>query len=119
MTAPTTTPTLDVDALRTAPEVHAALAAVLAEDIEWLRHRSRAPRARSDHGRESVLAMLRRPDRGRHRDDRRRRVRPTAIAARCPSQCTMPDGRVLLTNALLELRDGNITRWYGVEAWDA
>ena len=31
----------------------------------------------------------------------------------------MPDGRVLLTNALLELRDGNITRWYGVEAWDA
>ena len=33
--------------------------------------------------------------------------------------CTMPDGTVMVTNALLDLRDGNITRWYGVGAWDA
>ena len=117
MTAPTTTPTLDVNALITAPEVHAALAAVLAEDIEWL---DVVPGAtRSEHrGRESVLAMLAGLIEGGiettilhgFADDER-----GALAVRC----TMPDGRVLLTNALLELRDGNITRWYGVEAWDA
>ena len=117
MTAPTTTPTLDVNALITAPEVHAALAAVLAEDIEWLDIAPSTTRTEY-HGRESVLAMLAglidggiettilhgfaHGDRG-------------AMSVRC----TMPDGRVLLTNALLELRDGNITRWYGVEAWDA
>ena len=35
MTAPTA-PTLDVEALRTASEVDDALAAVLAEDVEWI-----------------------------------------------------------------------------------
>ena len=116
MTAPTA-PTLDVDALRTAPEVHAALAAVLAEDIEWL---DIAPgHTRTEyHGRESVLEML--------AGLIEAGIETTVVDGFAQRDrgamsvtCTMPDGRVLLTNALLELRDGNITRWYGVEAWDA
>lgn len=37
-----------------------------------------------------------------------------AIAIRC----RYPDGRLLRENALVEIRDGKIARWDGVQAWD-
>ena len=59
MTAPTA-PTLDVEALRTAPESTFALAAVLAEDVEWIevdqRTQPRSPAVL--RGREAVLEMI-------------------------------------------------------------
>jgi hypothetical protein len=32
--------------------------------------------------------------------------------------CTYPDGRKVVENALVTLRDGKIARWDGVQAWD-
>jgi hypothetical protein len=32
--------------------------------------------------------------------------------------CTYPDGRKVVENTLLTLRDGKIARWEGVQAWD-
>jgi ketosteroid isomerase-like protein len=32
--------------------------------------------------------------------------------------CTYPTGEQVLENALVEIRDGRITRWSGVQAWD-
>ena len=32
--------------------------------------------------------------------------------------CTYPGGGHVLCNALVELRDGKIARWFGVQAWD-
>jgi hypothetical protein len=32
--------------------------------------------------------------------------------------CTMPDGERILCNALVDVRHGNIARWFGVQAWD-
>lgn len=37
-----------------------------------------------------------------------------AIAIRCE----YPQGGVVRENALIELRDGRIARWEGVQAWD-
>jgi hypothetical protein len=116
MTAPTTH-TLDVEALRTAEDSHAALAAVIAEDIEWIDVNPSHART-FFHGREEVLAMLG----GLHE----RGIVTTVLDAFAAGSraamtvtCTMPEG-VLYTNAVLDLDGhGNITRWFGVEAWDA
>jgi ketosteroid isomerase-like protein len=32
--------------------------------------------------------------------------------------CTYPDGRQVVENTLLTLRDGKVARWSGVQAWD-
>ena len=32
--------------------------------------------------------------------------------------CTHPDGKQVVEHTLLTLRDGKITRWSGVQAWD-
>src|SRR4051794_10468969 len=115
MTAPTTR-SLDVEALRTATDSHAALAAVIADDIEWVDVNPSHART-CFHGRAEVLAML---------DGLQERGIVTHVLdgfaagdrAALSVTCTMAEG-VLCTNALLEVRDGNITRWTGVEAWDA
>jgi hypothetical protein len=114
MTAPTA-PTLDVDALRAAPDSHAALTAVIADDIEWIDVSPSRTRT-AYRGHESVHAML---------DGLEARGIVTTIAdgfaagdrGALTVTCAMPEG-VIVTNALLELRDGNIVRWFGVEAWD-
>src|SRR4051812_14599994 len=115
MTAPTI-PTLDVDALRDAPDAHAALAAVIAEDIEWIDvspNRSRTV----FNGRAEVLAMLD----GLHTSG----IVTTILDGFAAGErgalsvtCALPEG-VLFTNALLTVRDGKIRRWFGVEGWDA
>jgi ketosteroid isomerase-like protein len=115
MTAPTI-PTLDVDALRDASDSHAALAAVIADDIEWIDvspNRSRTVLT----GRAEVLAMLD----GLHAGGIVTTVRDGFAAgerAALSVTCAMAEG-VIATNALLTVRDGKIARWFGVEAWDA
>ena len=110
------TPTLDVEALRSASDAHAALTAVIAPDIEWID--VTPSRSRSVHqGREAVIAML---------DGLEERRIVSAVVDGVASgdrgaltvTCTFPDGSVIVTNTLLELRDGNISRWFGVEAWE-
>jgi ketosteroid isomerase-like protein len=108
--------TLDVEALRTASDSHAELAAAIADDIEWTDISPTRSRTRYS-GRAEVLAML---------DGLDERGIVTAVlegfaAGDCAAltvTCTMAEG-VLFTNALLHVRDGKITRWFGVEAWDA
>jgi hypothetical protein len=115
MTAPTTH-TLDVEALRTASDSHAALAALIADDIEWIDVTPSRSRTRYS-GRTQVLAMLE----GLHANGIVTEVLggfANGDRAALTVTCTMAEG-VLATNALLELRDGRITRWFGVEAWDA
>lgn len=118
MTAPTT-PTLDVEALRSASDPLAALFAVLTDDVEWIEVDQRTPpRTPSVHrGRADVEAVLREAqaaglvsqvEDGFALGDR----------AALTVSCTYPDGRRVLCNALADLRDGNIARWFGVQAWD-
>src|SRR4051794_31119894 len=93
MTAPTI-PTLDVEALRSAADAHAALAAVIADDIEWIDvnpHRADdLPRPRG--GPRDARRPARQRD--RHEDPRRVRRRP----ARRPDR----DVRAARRNALHE-----------------
>ena len=118
MTAPTT-PTLDVEALRTASEPIEALAAVLADDVEWIeidqRSQPRAPAVL--RGRQAVLTMLREVE-SRGIDSRVTDGFASGERAALTVTCTYPGGGLVVSNALVEVRDGNITRWYGVQAWD-
>jgi hypothetical protein len=118
MTAPTA-PTLDVDALRTAPVPLDALAAVLAEDVDWIevdqRTQPRAPFVL--RGREAVLAMLR-DVAARGIESRVTDGFAAGERAAMTVTCTMPDGQRILCNALVDVRHGNIARWFGVQAWD-
>ena len=119
MTAPTA-PTLDVDALRSASDAISALAAVLADDVEWIEVDQRTQPAAPSviHGRDNVLAMV--------RDAAQRGIVSRVIdgfaagdRAAMTVACAMPGGGQVLCNALLELRDGNIVRFFAVQAWDA
>lgn len=114
MTAPTT-PTLDIEALRGAANAHAALAAAIADDIEWIDVNPN--RARTIlRGRAEVLAMLD----GLHTNGIATVIHDgfaDGPRAALTVTCALPDG-MLYTNALLTVRDGKITRWFGVEAYD-
>ena len=107
---------LDIEALITASDSHAALAAVIADDIEWIDVTPSRSRSRFS-GRTEVLSML---------DGLHEHGIVTAVLdgfvngdrGALTVTCTM-DAGVLYTNALLELRDGKISRWFGVEAFDA
>jgi ketosteroid isomerase-like protein len=118
MTAPTT-PTLDVEALRTAPESTFALAAVLAEDVEWIDvDRRSQPHAPSVlHGREAVLGMIADAE-SRGIVSRVTDGFASGDRAALTVTCSYAGGGQVLCNALVELRDGNIVRWFGVQAWD-
>jgi ketosteroid isomerase-like protein len=118
MTAPTT-PTLDVEALRVAPVPLDALAAVLAEDVEWIEVDQRTqPQAPAViRGREAVLAMLHDVvERGI--ESRVTDAFAAGNRAALTVTCTTPAGARILCNALVDVRDGNIARWFGVQAWD-
>ena len=118
MTAPTA-PMLDVAALRTAPDSIEALGAVLAGDVEWIevdqRTQPRAPRI--IRGRDAVLAMIREVEaRGVHSQ-----VTDGFAAgdrAALTVTCSYPGGGRVVANALADVRDGKISRWFGVQAWD-
>ena len=118
MTA-STTPTLDVDALRAASDSIAALVAVLADDVEWIEVDQRTqPQAPSViRGRDAVLATIRDAEaRGIHS-----RVTDGFAAgdrAAMTVTCTYPGGGRVVSNGLADVRDGKITRWFGVQAWD-
>ena len=118
MTAPTA-PTLDVEALRTAPESTFALAAVLAEDVEWIevdqRTQPRSPAVL--RGREAVLEMIADAE-SRGITSRVTDGFAAGDRAALTVTCSYAGGGQVLCNALLDLRDGNIVRWFGVQAWD-
>src|SRR4051812_19219667 len=108
MTAPTTTPTLDVNALRSAPDSFGALLATLADEIEWIDVYDHERRVY--HGRDAAEAML--------RDVEASGIVSTVVdgfasgdRAALTVHCALPDGGVLVTNALLHLRAGRIARW--------
>ena len=108
--------TLDVEALRTASDSHAALAAVIADDIEWIDISPSRSRTRFS-GRTEVLSMLD----GLQANGIVTTVHDGFVSgdrAALSVTCALAEG-VLFTNALLELRDGKISRWFGVEAFDA
>ncbi len=118
MTAPTA-PTLDVEALRTAAVPIDALAAVLADDVEWIEidQRSQPAAPALLRGREAVLTMLR-DVAARGIDSRVTDGFAAGDRAAMTVTCTTPGGQRILCNALVELRDGNISRWFAVQAWD-
>src|SRR4051794_29858326 len=114
MTAPTV-PTFDVDALRAAPEAVLAMIATLADDIEWTDLAGDAPKV--FRGRPATVAML--------EDVEAQGIVSTVLdgfvsgdRAALTVHCALPDGGgVIVTNALLNLRDGKVVRWFGTEAW--
>jgi ketosteroid isomerase-like protein len=113
----TTTP-FDVEALKADASI-SALAAVLADDVEWIevdqRTQPHAPGVL--RGRAAVVAMLEEAHMhglvssvidGFSAGDR----------AALTVECRYPAGGRVLCNALLELRGGKIARWQAVQAWD-
>ena len=114
-----TAPILDVDALRTASDSIEALAAVLADDVEWIEIDQRSqPQAPAVYrGREAVLAMI---NEGHERGIESRVTDGFAAGDRAAMTvtCTYPTGGRVICNAITDVRDGKITRWYSVQAWD-
>jgi ketosteroid isomerase-like protein len=117
MTAPTTTHMLDVDRLRRDPD---SLGALLADDVEWIevdqRTQPHAPAVL--HGRDAVLAML---AEAHARGIVSRVSDGFAHSARAAItvSCAYPGGGgQVLCNALVDVREGKIARWFGVQAWD-
>src|SRR3954470_14932629 len=114
MSAPTI-PAFDVEALRSAADAHAALAAVIADDIEWIDVHPKRART-TFRTRAEVLAMLD----GLHANGIATTIHDglaDGTRAALTVTCALPDG-MLYTNALLTVSDGKITRWFGVEAYD-
>ena len=118
MTAPTA-PTLDVEALRTASDSIEALAAVLGDDVEWIEIDQRSqPQAPAIYrGREAVLTMI---NEAHERGIESRVTDGFAAGERAAMTvtCTYPSGGRVVCNTLADVRDGKITRWFSVQAWD-
>ena len=118
---PTTTATLDLEDLReaVARDAAAALAAALADDVVWTEVDQRTPPSAPAviHGRAGVVEMIRE---GESRGIEAR-IADGFVAgdrAAITVDCTYPSGERVLTNAICELRDGKISRWDAVAAWD-
>jgi hypothetical protein len=115
-----TSTALTIEALREAARAGGArIAEHVTDDIEFVEIDQKTPPAAPavHRGRVALIAMAeeleRRGIRMEVRDgfmtDERGAVSVT---------CTYPDGRRVVENALLTLRDGKIARWDGVQAWD-
>ena len=96
-----------------------AFGALLADDVTWSVVDQRTPPAAPAvlHGRADVVAMLRGAvDRGivTHVTDGFTAGDRGALQL----TCTYPTGGQVVENALVEIRDGRIARWSGVQAWD-
>jgi ketosteroid isomerase-like protein len=120
MSSITSTPPLDVAALRRAPDAVAALDAALADDVEWVEIDQRTPPAAPSvtHGRAAVIAGIR----AAHERGIVSRITDGFSAgdrAAFTVTCTYPTGEQVACNALADVRDGRIVRWVGVQAWDA
>ena len=114
-----TAPTLDVEALRTASDSIEALAAVLGDDVEWIEiDQHSQPQAPAIYrGRDAVLTMIN----GAHERGIESRVTDGFAAgerAAMTVTCTYPSGGRVVCNTLADVRDGKITRWFSVQAWD-
>jgi ketosteroid isomerase-like protein len=97
----------------------AAFGAVLDDDVVWSVIDQRTPPAAPAvlHGRADVVAMIRDVvDRGivTHVTD----GFTTADRGALQLTCTYPTGEQVVEHALVEIRDGRIARWIGVQAWD-
>jgi ketosteroid isomerase-like protein len=113
--------TLDIHDLRelVAAGDAAGFGAFLADDVVWSVIDQRTPPASPAvlRGRDDVLAVIRDAvSRGivTHVTDGFVAGDRGAIQL----TCTYPTGEHVVENALVEIRDGRITRWSGVQAWD-
>jgi ketosteroid isomerase-like protein len=114
--------TFDIHAVRehvAAGDV-AAFAAHLTDDVVWSVIDQRTPPAAPAvlQGRAAVLEVLRSVvDRGivTHVTDGFTAADRGALEL----TCTYPTGEQVVEHALVEIRDGRIARWSGVQAWDA
>ena len=91
----------------------------LADDVVWSVVDQRTPPAAPAvlHGREAVLEVIR----GAVERGIVTHVTDGFIAGdrgALQLTCTYPTGGHVVENALVEIRDGRITRWSGVQAWD-
>jgi ketosteroid isomerase-like protein len=96
-----------------------AFGALLADDVEWRLVDQRTPPAAPAvrHGRDAVLEMVR----GAVARGIVTHVTDGFVAGdrgALQLTCTYPTGEQVLENALVEIRDGRIVRWSGVQAWD-
>lgn len=117
----TVQPTIDIHDVRelVASGDADAFGALLAGDVTWSVVDQRTPPAAPAvlHGRDDVVAMLR---------DAVARGIVTHVTdgftagdrAALQLTCTYPTGEQVVENALVEIRDGRIARWSGVQAWD-
>lgn len=108
----------DVEALKADSSIP-ALAAVLHDEIEWTEVDQRTPPRAPGmlRGRAAVIRML--------EDGHRHGIVSSVVdgfsagdRAAMTVACHRPDGGRILCNAVLDLRDGKIVRWVGVQAWD-
>ena len=93
---------------------------MLADDVEWIEIDQRTqPRAPSVlRGREAVLAMIAR-GRARGIDSRVTDGFARGDRAALTVTCTLPGRRPRrLATRCVDVRDGKIARWFGVQAWD-
>jgi ketosteroid isomerase-like protein len=97
----------------------AAFGAMLADDVEWRLIDQRTPPAAPAvlRGRDAVVAMIGGAvERGivTHVTDGFTAGDRGALEL----TCTYPTGERVVEHALVEIRDGRIARWSGVQAWD-
>ena len=112
---------LDLDTLKNAAQNGGAsgLADYITDDIEFMQTDQRTPPAAPAvyRGREALLAL------GEELERRgvALRIDDGFIAGDRGALrviCTYPDGKQVVEHTLLELRDGKVARWSGVQAWD-
>ena len=97
----------------------AALGTHLADDVVWSVIDQRTPPAAPAvlHGRDAVVAMVE----GAVARGIESHVTDGFVAGdrgALQVTCTYPTGEHVVENALVEIRDGRIVRWSGVQAWD-
>jgi ketosteroid isomerase-like protein len=97
----------------------AAFGALLADDVEWRTVDQRTPPAAPAviHGRDAVVAMI---DAVHARGIVTHVTDGFVAGDRGAFQftCTYPTGGHVVEHGLVEIADGRIARWTGVQAWD-
>src|SRR6516162_2205400 len=113
---------LDVEALKKALQHGGAagLADYITDDVEFTEIDQRTPPAAPalHTGRDALISLA--------EDLERRGVRMQVDDGFIAGDrgalrvvCTYPDGNQVVEHTLLTLRDGKVTRWSGVQAWDS
>jgi ketosteroid isomerase-like protein len=121
MTMQTTPTTLDLDALRrvVAAGDFDAFGALLADGVEWIEidERTRPAAPAVLRGRDAVVATLREAHaRGLVTEITDAFGSGDRVALRLV--CRYPSGGEVVCNAMLDVDDGRIARFSGVQAWD-